>query len=237
MRRSTKKVIFQALVASVLLGVFGLGFNALNSTAKHEVAFAVEPDIIEVDPRIRAREEHGEDGGFAAMEEDAESVGGDMPMGAVGETMQPPDYERERREHEMLRKRIDIINMPRAEAIKRADELHRRLEKPDLPPQEREEAEQELGMVLEEHFAPAAGEPEPIMEEPRETIVAQLDINNVFNKVWGLFQALILAWVPYKLGQRKKQEKKEALLTESVMDRIDEELIKRHRTNKVKQSD
>jgi len=37
-----------------------------------------------------------------------------------------------------------------------------------------------------------------------ESLLAQLDINNVFNKVWGLLQGIILAWVGVKIGRRNK---------------------------------
>jgi hypothetical protein len=225
MRSSTKKVVLQALAASVVLGVVGAGLNLSNFTSHADMALAVEPTSIEVDARVRAHEEHGEA---------AEMLGADGLHDLAAPAPPPPDYERELNRS----KRRSISQLDRAAAIRKVEELSERLNNPDLPPVEREAAESELDMVLEEHFASAAGEPEPIMAlDDRSSIVAQLDINNVFNKVWGLFQALILAWVPYKLGQRKKQEKKEALLTESVMDRIDEELLKRHRTNKVKQRD
>jgi hypothetical protein len=34
-------------------------------------------------------------------------------------------------------------------------------------------------------------------------LMEKLDVNNVFNKVWGLFQALIVAWATYKFQQAK----------------------------------
>ena len=199
---STKKIVIQGVVASAALMFVGVTYNALTLTAS--APLKLEPVSIEVnmrpmapedfhvmEPRERAIEEHGEprEG----------TVGGDEVFGEVMERHAPPDYERER-------KRLEILHMDRTAAIKRADELHRRLEDPALSPSERMDAEEELDMVLDKHFEPAAGEPEEAAPpEMSESAYEGLDINNIFNKVWGLFQGVILAWVGVRLGQRKKE--------------------------------
>jgi len=238
---SKKAILLKAAVASLGLAFIGVGFNAVNTTAAkaHDTIVAVET----VEIHTSARPAPPED--VRVMEPGSEPPAGDITYdtyeepphemaGEVGEMYTPPDFEAERREHEKLRRRLEIVNMPRAEALRLAEDLHRVLREHDLPPEEREQAEFELGTLMDYHFTPAAGDSTTANEiavEPKNgdshttSIFSQLDVNNIFNKMWGLLQGVILAWIPYALNKKKKED----LLTNSMMDKIDEELVARHR--------
>lgn len=189
-----KQIILRGLLASCALAAFGVSFNYMGFQGEmQKVSYAIETA------------EEAEDVPEPSSDM---TVGGDevtraRPSTGLQPKPPPPDYETELRKN----KRRSISQLDRAAAIKKAEDLNRKLEKPDLPPEERESAEEELGMVLEEHFPPAAGEPEPMIaeEDGYRLVSGSLDINNIFNKVWGLFQGVILAWVGWKLNDRRKK--------------------------------
>jgi len=221
------KVLVQAVVASAALTFVGVTYNALNLKASaplHVKADRVRisaPSDLEVvegrretmvppeglEARRRAMEEHGE-------ERSARS--GELPV-TVPFTIE--------REVDMAPHAMDPSDMARGMAIQRREEIQVRLEEPNVPPEERAQLEMELDGILSAHFPKGGGEvevvgplgdgqtfeeyaaenPQVFEEAPSPGIFGQLDINNIFNKVWGLLQALILAWVSVKWSRRKKE--------------------------------
>ena len=67
--------------------------------------------------------------------------------------------------------------------------------------------------AVEEH-GEEAPPPAPV-EERIASSSGGLDVNNVFNKVWGLFQGIVLAWVGFKFNGRRKEK----MMTETGIDR------------------
>lgn len=199
------KAVLIAVAASTCMLVVGIVFNMPMLSASPEVAM-VEPISIEIDDRTRAREEHGEIAGG-----DETTFSGVEPVytkkAPPRDGWNAPDYETEAKKT----KRRSISSMDRAAAIKKADDLNAKLQDPDLPEPERVEAEEELGMVLDEHFSPAAGEsygePKGGPEQfARPGFWDKLDPNVVFNTIWGTLQALIIAWLVPKLRGKKVNE-------------------------------
>lgn len=197
-----KKILFQAVAASAVLTFVGVSYNAINLTAS---AVRVEPVSIEVAARPmpptdfeveeapagvsdmerehiareRARVEHGEEG-----------------AGMVGERMMRPAPV-------PTREAIAVLpRLDRGTAMKRVEDIHHRLDEPEVPPEEREMLQEEMDGILSEHF-PKGGSEEPVQVQEDRSYEG-LDINNIFNKVWGLLQGIILAWIPYALNRKKE---------------------------------
>lgn len=214
---SKRKIIYQAVAASAALAFVGVTFNTINLTAP--TVSEVEPISMEVDTRpmppsdLEVIEGRGER--ELTPEEFRESIARERAMAEHGEV---GEFE--------IRTSVGTARSApadRAAAIKRVEDIHARLDEPGVPLVEREMLEKEKDAILSPYLAPAAGEEPPggdgIVEEgppPPEFgeskngdedagLLGGLDINNVFNKVWGLLQGIILAWVGVKLGQRSKQ--------------------------------
>ena len=181
-----KQIILRGLGATLVLGVIGVFVNGATFLAQDKRAEQVAYVL-----------EEAEDLQESAPSEE-NTVGGDETTKIRPGQMTAPDFVRE-----LMKRRVR--EMSRSEAIKRADELGAKREREPLS----EEEQEELDFILERHFPPAAREapPEPIMvEEDKGVLSGQLDVNDVFNKVWGLFQGIILAWVGYKLNDKRKKD-------------------------------
>lgn len=225
---SRKKIWFQAVGISAALTFVGVSYNAVNLTASAPHITEVVAEDVHVRSRdagprppedVRVREYTPE--WREEAERSAAPPGGDGVMGEMDSLayMEPPTLS------------ATGSDLTRGEAMVRVEDIQAELQE-DLFPEHREALEREKFNLLAEHFPAAAGEepdePPPEYGEPKngdEHFLADLDINNIFNKMWGLLQALVVGWLPYKLNKKKKEE----LLTNSVIDRIDEELIERHR--------
>jgi hypothetical protein len=227
---SKKKIFLQAAVASLGLGFIGVTFNTLSLTARGPSETTLTADRVTITTESRPRPPED-----VRIAEERERRAAAAPRPEPG--TEPPMGDEVLGEVEPMIVYMEEPEQPltRGEAMRRVEDIHHELEG-DLYPHEREALEWEMTQLLAEHFPTAAAEDHsvPIPKNGDSNIMSQLDINNVFNKFWGLLQAIIVAWIPYKLNQKKKQD----LLTNSVMDRIDEELVERHRrkytTNKHK---
>ena len=85
----------------------------------------------------------------------------------------------------------------RSRAMVRVEEINQQLEG-DLFPSERMELEAELEFLLAKYFPVAAGERARAVHAVEEEHPGWFNGLDIFNKLWGLFQAIILAWIPYK---------------------------------------
>lgn len=191
---SRKKLVLQAIGLSLGLACVGIIVNVMGTATMSEQAMMVdevldEAQVLGADqPMVRAREEHGEiitgSGTARPATEDELSA-----LGYVA----PP-------------------SMDRAAAIRRAEDLVEKRDNPRASVEEREQADRKLSEHLAENFPPAAsdgpiGSSSPEPKNGDSHVLADLDINNVFNKVWGLLQALIVAWATYKFQSSKKKER------------------------------
>jgi hypothetical protein len=198
----TKQILMQAATASMILAVVGVSGNMVMK----ERSLTIQPRTVSVaapsaptdlqvlsgdEARERAREEHGEPVLIAPSR-------GIHPLTAA-EDFDPWYADEERIErHRIILERVDVINT--------------RLEEPNVPPDEREQLEQERFELLMTHYngeAELQATPVPPPIEAVKAVEAQqqeestFTLNNMFNKVWGLLQALIVAWAVDALRRKK----------------------------------
>jgi hypothetical protein len=182
---SKRKIIYQAVAASAALTFVGVTYNMISLTVPADKEVAIRSVALE----------HGEPRSETlALPE--RGVGGVLPL-EVEEYIPAGEPK-----------------LDRAAGIKRVEDIYRRLEEPGVPLVEREMLEKEKEGILSSYYPAGAGDGEPELASVPEngdngdeavSAFGGLDINNVFNKVWGLLQGIIVAWVSVKLGQRSRQ--------------------------------
>lgn len=247
-----KKILFQAAAVSAALAFVGVGVNIVNLTASapYESTLTAERVRITTDsvPRppedVRVEERVAEGEYIAEWREEAERSAAAPRERAYEPGSEPPGADGVMGEVDTLAYAEPPLartgsGLTRSEAMVRVEDIQHELLQ-DLYPEDRAVLEREKFNLLAEHFPTAAGvepdEPPAEFGEPKNgdshLKTPGLDINNIFNKVWGLFQALIVAWATLKFQQNKKA-KKDDWLTDSTMDKIDEKLAAKYRTDKI----
>lgn len=215
-----KQIIMQGLMASAVVAVIGISGNmvmqdrALAVQARTVSVIVDEASELQpptdvrvrgevlpstgIAPRERARIEHGEP---------HEGISpGEAPPGADGV-------------HEFeLGDPIPMEEEERSIAIKRLEDIYVRLDEPEVPNREREMLEMEKHGLLVRHFPPAGAAAKPPIEVKSEPFTAPVEESwsafitpeYVFNKVWQLLQALIVAWVAVRFQSLRKRERANA---------------------------